>query len=447
MANAAPPLASDPDLLDSWRAWLVALGAGLSCGIAFGTIYTFGAFVESMSEEFATGQGGASIMLGLATFLFFGTGIISGPLLHHVGPRPLLAVGGALFVAGLAATSSVSQLWHGYVVYGIGCGFGSGLFISPLFATSASWFLRQRAMSQGFVATGPGLGTMVLVPVAERLIDNLGWRIAFRYLALIAAVIFLVSVVLVRRTPIVSTVHPREHVRRVVRTKAFWYLTIGSTLFAVPVIGSLGAIIPFARSVGISSSAAAWLLSIIGASSIFGRLLLTSFARALGSVRLLKISFAMLPAAYVIWFFASDRYAQLVVVVVVLGVGYGGFVALMGDVTPHLFGVAGIGTVLGRLFFCYAIGSMVGPIAMLTVHERSGGTSLPIAIATVAAVLGVLIIWKLPRDPVPLQDAARNDSPGTVLPALQSPPSVWTPVRADGDTSSGTHRQASGAPS
>ncbi len=356
MASAAPPLASQPELIDSWRAWLVAVGAGLSCGVAFGTIYTFGAFIESMSAEFGTGQGGTSVMIGIATLLFFSTGIISGPLLHRLGPRPLLAVGGAMFVAGLVLTSSVSQISHGYVVYGIGCGFGAGLFVSPLFATAASWFLRNRAVSQGLVATGPGLGTMFLVPLAERMIENLGWREAFRWLAVIAAITFVVCFVLVRRTPIVATAHPREHVRLVCRTKAFWLLTIGSALFAVPVIGSLAAIIPFARSAGISASAAALLLSVVGGASIVGRLLLTSFARALGSVRLLTISFGMLPVAYVIWFFASDRYWQIVVFAVLLGVGYGGFVALQGDVTPHLFGVAGIGSVLGRLFFCYGIG-------------------------------------------------------------------------------------------
>ena len=53
----------------------------------------------------------------------------------------------------------------------------------------------------------------------------------------------------------------------------------------MPVIGSLAAIIPFARSVGISASAAALLLSVVGGASIVGRLLLTSFARALGSAR------------------------------------------------------------------------------------------------------------------------------------------------------------------
>lgn len=349
MADAAPPLASQPELIDSWRAWLVAVGAGLSCGVAFGTIYTFGAFIESMSAEFGTGQGGTSVMIGIATLLFFSTGIISGPLLHRLGPRPLLAVGGAMFVAGLVLTSSVSQIWHGYVVYGIGCGFGAGLFVSPLFATAASWFLQNRAVSQGLVATGPGLGTLFLVPLAERMIEHLGWRETYRWLAVIGAITFVVCFVLVRRTPIVATAHPREHVRRVCRTKAFWLLTIGSALFAV-----------------------------------------------------------------------------------LLGIGYGGFVALQGDVTPHLFGVAGIGSVLGRLFFCYGIGSMVGPILMLNLHEQTGGTLVPIAAAAAFALAGTLVISRLTRDPVPLEPTDR--APARRLPSQLSPPSIWMPVPAGGQS-------------
>ena len=424
MTATPTPSESQPRLIDSWRAWLVAVGASLACGVAFGTIYTFGAFVESMSAEFGTGQGGTSVMIGIATLLFFSTGIISGPLLDRLGPRPLLAVGGALFVAGQVGTASVSQTWHGYVVYGIGCGLGGGLFVSPLFATAASWFVRQRAVSQGLVATGPGLGTMFLVPLAERMIDNVGWREAFRWLAVIGAITFVVCFVLVRRTPIVASTHPREHVRRVCRTKAFWLLTIGSALFAVPVIGSLAAIIPFARSVGISTSAAAWLVSVAGFASIVGRLLLTGFARALGSVRLLTISFGLLPVAYVIWFFASDRYLQIVVFAAILGVGYGGYVALMGDVAPHLFGVAGIGSVLGRLFFCYGFGSLLGPILMLTLHEQTGRTLVPIAVAALFALAGTIVISRLTRDPVPLKPS--EGAAAHYSSAQLSPPSVCT---------------------
>lgn len=409
--TADPQLIGNPELMDSFRAWMVAVGAGLSTGMAFGTIYTFGAFIESMSAEFGSGQSTASIMLGIATFLFFGTGILSGPLLHRLGPRPLMAAGGLLFFGGLAGTSAVSELWQGYIIYGIGCGFGSGLFVSPVFATAAAWFMKQRVIALGLVATGPGLATMVLVPLAEWLIAELGWRIAYRYLAIVALVTLALCFLLLRRPPVTVDFDPRPHVRRVTHTKAFWQMAAGATLFSVPLIGSLAAVIPFARSVGISSSAAAWLVSLIGASSVVGRILLTSIASKLGSVRLFKISYGMLPVAYAIWLFAGDRFWQLVVFALVLGIGYGGYVALMGDVTPHLFGVAGIGSVMGRIFFSFGVGSLVGPPAMLFLHEISGGTVLPIALVTTVAAIGALVIRPMTREPVPLPHPADPSPP------------------------------------
>ena len=422
-----PQMIGNPELMDSFRGWLVALGAGLSTGMAFGTIYTFGAFIESMADEFGTGQGTASIMLGIATFLFFGTGIVSGPLLHHLGPRPLMAAGGLLFFCGLAGTSAVSELWQGYLIYGIGCGFGSGLFVSPVFATATAWFMKRRAIALGVVATGPGLGTMVMVPLAEWLIAELNWRIAYRYLAIAAMVTFVICFLMLRRPPVTMNFDPRPHVRRVSRTKAFWQMAAGASLFSIPLIGSLAAVIPFARSVDISSAAAARLIALIGASSIVGRILLTSFARQIGSVRLFKICYGTMPVAYAIWLLAGDSYGLMVLFALVLGVSYGGYVALMGDVTPHLFGVAGIGSVMGRLFFFFGVGSLIGPPAMLFLQEASGGTVLPIALVTGVSAVGALVIRPMTREPVPLPSPADPSPPARTRTHAATAPSQPTP--------------------
>ena len=143
--------------VDSPRAWTMAVGCALANGVAFGTLYTFGAFVQSMADEFDAGLGPTSVVFGITMFLFFGTGALSGRWSDRYGPRPLLAIGGLLFCAGLIATSYVNAIWQGYLVYGIGAGFGGGLFSAPLFAALAAWFVKYRAVAQGVGATGPGL--------------------------------------------------------------------------------------------------------------------------------------------------------------------------------------------------------------------------------------------------------------------------------------------------
>ena len=54
-------------------------------------------------------------------------------------------------------------------------------------------------------------------------------------------------------------------------------------------------------------------------------------------------------------------YAVLVLFVLVLGVGYGGFVALGPIVISDRMGVAGLGSILGLLYTAPGLGGLIGP--------------------------------------------------------------------------------------
>jgi len=120
-------------------------------------------------------------------------------------------------------------------------------------------------------------------------------------------------------------------------------------------------------------------VTVIGFASIVGRMALTSMARPLGSVRLLKIAFFGLPVAFAIWFATTRvggleaKFVLLIVFASILGVSYGGFVALLGDVTAHLFGLAGIGAAMGMLFFSAGTGALIGPPLMGFTADATGG--------------------------------------------------------------------------
>ncbi len=379
-----------------------------------------------MADEFDAGLGATSIVFGITVFLFFGTAIISGLLYDKLGPSPLVIIGGLFFCTGLIGTSVVDYLWQGYIVYGIGCGFGGGLFVSPLFALAVAWFRKHRAVAQGLVATGPGLGTLLLVPLSQVLISDLGWRYAMRWLAIIAGCVFFVGLFLIKRAPSMKLGNPRLHKKLVLRTGTFWRLSIASVLFSTALIGSLGVLIPFAEAEGISTRRAGLLLSAIGASSILGRVLLTSFAGKLGSVRLFKIAFFGLPVAYSVWLLALEDYLSLsdggrflvmLGFAAILGVSYGGFVALMGDVTAHLFGLVGIGAVMGMLFFTSGLGSLIGAPAVGFLADYSDARLLPILAMLVVSALGALLLLPMTRHPVRLSTWLGPNGPLEPLPA------------------------------
>ncbi len=400
--------------VDSARAWRVATAASVIVGVSFGTIYSFGAFFDAMADEFAAGLGTTSIVFSVTVFLFFGTGAASGFAADRWGARPLVWVGGAMFAAGLAATSQVTALWQGHLTYGLGLGLGGGLFLSPLFAISAAWFDRRRAVAQGLVATGSGLGTLLLLPLAERVIDGAGWRDAYLVLAAITAVTFLVGGVLIERPPVPPARPGFARVRAVLTTRAFRRLGLAGTLQSGSMLSAFAFLVPFTTDDGVSSSTAALLVGLIGASSIVGRLALTGLAGQVGPVRMLQLSFVVQPMAFLIWWLAGDSVPLLVLFVVVLGVAYGGFVALIGVVTAHLFGVEGLGAIMGWVYLAGGAGSLVFPPLVGFIADASSTHTPPILTAALLSAVGAAVLLGLQREPV--------GDPGPVVAAA---PPAW----------------------
>ena len=117
----------------------------------------------------------------------------------------------------------------------------------------------------------------------------------------------------------------------------------------------------YATDHGIPDSQAAALVGIIGASSVVGRLGLGGLGARLGATRLTQISFVVLTASFLLWLAAGDSYAMLVAFAIVMGVAYGGFIALTPAVAAGLFGTVGLGAVLGALYTAAGVGGLVGP--------------------------------------------------------------------------------------
>ena len=75
--------------------WCVVAAAFVVTLIGFGSAYTFSSFVESLQREFGASRGSVSLVFSFAGFLYFGLGIVSGPLADRWGARRLGAWGHA----------------------------------------------------------------------------------------------------------------------------------------------------------------------------------------------------------------------------------------------------------------------------------------------------------------------------------------------------------------
>ena len=385
------------DVLDSARGWVTVGAAFVAMVAVFGVAYSFGAFFAPMAAEFGTGSGATSLVFSITACCWFLLGSVSGRAVHRVGPRPVLLIGAVALAGGLLATSAAQQLWVGYLGYGLGVGVAVACGYVPMVAVVSGWFERRRALAVGVAVAGIGVGTLAGAPLAATLIAEYGWRRAHLLLALGGSVLLVVAAVAARRPPRPVGEEPWA-LRDVVRTREF------RAMYVATLLASIALFVPFvylptaALANGVSPVAAAALIGVIGVASVVGRLAIGALADRVGRVRTFQASFAVLAASFLIWL-VGGSWPWLSAFAVVLGTGYGGWIALQPTVLAQLFGTRGLGGLVGLVYTAAGVGALIGPPLAGVLVDATGGYRWAIAAAGVAGLGAFVALLPLRSGP------------------------------------------------
>ncbi|WP_423378224.1 MFS transporter [Burkholderia sp. LMG 32019] len=410
--------------------WYVVAAAFAVTFVGFGSAYTFSAFVESLQRDFAASRGQISLVFSLAGFLYFGFGIVSGPLADRFGSRRLAVAGMLLTGAGLAAAGAAHTLLQVYIAYGLGVGLGVGCAYVPAVGAVQRWFVRRRGFASGLAVAGIGVGTLVMPPLASALIAHIGWRGAYFTLAVTAVVIGAGMSLLIEndprgrgllpdgeaahepgggakvtgpdagasasgaaagRQPVAASAPAGATVREAVTSRPF------ASLYAACLFCSFGVFVPFVHLVpyaldhGVASSTAVLLLGAIGVGSTAGRFFLGGLADRFGRRASLLAMYAGMAVALVAWA-GAGTVATLAAFALVFGVFYGGWVAVLPAVVMDYFGGRNVSGIIGVLYTSVAFGTLIGPTAAGFIYDAGGGYLVPILASAAANAIAFAIV-------------------------------------------------------
>ncbi len=396
--TAAPAPSTEHDeassLIDSARGWQVVGATFISTFTVFGVSYSFGAFFAPMAAEFDTPRSTTALFFSITVFLYFMLGVFTGRLADRIGPRKVMLGGAACMVLGLLATSRVNSIELGFATYGIGVGIGVACAYVPMVATVGAWFEKKRTTALGFAVAGIGIGTLVVAPAAEALVDRYGWRQTYVIYAVATAVLLGVASLGAHRPPGTgSSEPPMPLMESIGRSRPFWILYAASVSMTLALFVPFVFMADYIEERGIDGSAGL-IVGLIGLASVFGRLGLGALAARLDVFYLYLGSFAVLGSSFIVWFFAGDSYALLVVFALILGVAYGGFIALSPAVAAQIFGTVGLGGVLGAIYTAAGVGGLVGPPLMGALIDRAGYRPT-ILVALACGLLASIILLPL----------------------------------------------------
>ncbi|HEU4512270.1 MAG TPA: MFS transporter [Nocardioidaceae bacterium] len=377
---------------DSRRAWVTALLSFVAMFVSIGTGFSYGVLVLPASRDLGVAEGTVAGAFAVTVMVFFLMGAPAGVLADRVGARVVLALGALAMGCGLLVTATAPNAAMLYLGHGLLVGLAMSSTFIPLTAAVSAVFERRRSTAVGVAVSGIGLGTLVMAPLLAALIRAVGWRDSYLVLAAGSTAVLLVCAALTKGPRLHSPHAPPAS--ESTRTRDYRLMYASQVLLSVAIFTPFAHLPAYAEQSGADAVDAAALVGVIGAASVVGRLGLGWVADRWGLFRTYRICFVAIGASFVAWLWPGAAYPALLLHAVVLGVGYGGFVALLPGLVAHRFGLERLGGLLGILYTSHVFGAGLGPLATGLLVDRlgyvpAGVTGLVCGLAA-AVVLGGL---------------------------------------------------------
>ncbi|KAM4057918.1 major facilitator superfamily protein [Hirsutella rhossiliensis] len=376
--EAGPPQAAGPgDFPDGGAAaWLVVAGGWCALFCTFGLINCLGVFekyyVAGPLRDYSSST--VSWIMSVQVFMMIFCGTVFGRLFDNYGPRWMLWGGSLAYVFGLMMVSLSSTYYQFFLSQAIVGAAGSSAVFNCCMSCLVTWFSRRRAAAFGIMVSGSSVGGVVLPIMMTKLIDSIGFPWMMRTMAFIFLVLLIFACLTVR-----SRLAPRPRPFHLIEyVDSLKDVRMAVTTFA-QFLFMWGMFLPFnyallqAESIGMSPSLVPYLLPIMSAASIFGRIVPGIAADKLGRYNvMILITFTSALFCLVIWAPIKNS-AGIVVFMVIFGFSSGGFISLSPTLIAQISDIRQIGTRVGTAFAIQSLGALTGsPIGGSIVAAQNG---------------------------------------------------------------------------
>ena len=402
-----------------YHGWSVVGVCMLVFGLANGiTAYSYGVLVFPMGKEFGAGRG--ELMLGMTVSSF--VSMLFAPLLGGLmdkGQARLLFSGAAILLGlELLLISFAGSVWAFVAIFALATPV-VGTLLGPVGTNTvvARWFSRQRARALGILAMGTSIGGLLVPLLFQTLIDNVGWREACRWMALLVPVLLVPTVMLViRNRPQDMGLHPdgdaattesaaaqdgSAPMPAVFRDIGFWRISIAVGVLMAAFTAALANLVPFAGGHGVTGAPAAALMSALAAAGLGGKLLFSVFATRI-NLKLALLAALVLMGLPLAALTLSHSYVAMLAAAVCLGLSSGAFLPAWSAIVARIYGPAVFGRVMGRMQAVTIPMVMIGTPATGYLFDLTGNYDAAFLMFTVAA--GVAMAALMPLR-VPVQSA------------------------------------------
>ncbi|MCH2526180.1 MAG: MFS transporter [Dehalococcoidia bacterium] len=421
-------------------AWFIVLAAAVMRLATSGVRTSSSILLPVIVDFFQWSYGAVGIGFSLQWIVSGLFGPTAGWLGDRYGARWTMAIGGVLFLIGMAATGMIgymgSHLWQFYLFFGVIVSLSMAIFQVPLTVSVTLWFRKRLGVGMGILQSSQGLGPLVWGPIMLLILNQLGLSWAF-ILPGVGGGLILLSLVFVfynepadiglrpfgadESEPIqksqkgeAAKVRTKTFLHRAWRTPAFW------NLIGIHYWGCAGHaiilvyLVAMAVDRGLSLGAAGGAFVTLSVTSTITRFGVPIAADSIGSKWVMATCFFLQVLPIFILFFATEVW-MFYAFAVLFGIGFGGEMSAFPIINRQYYGRAPVGTTYGWQMMGAGLGMATGAVLGGILRDVTGTFTSTMVLSLVLSAIGVLSIILLPtthREQVPDWEDFLPDSAG-----------------------------------
>ena len=387
------------------RVWFTVFCGVLIVLIGGGLRQSFGVFLRPVSLDLEIGRELFGLVVAAQALIYGISQPVAGMLADKFGAIRMIIAGAALYAAGLwLASIAVSA-----IDLGIGLGLVVGLGLSGpnqvlvLGAVSKVVPDNRRSVVFGTVIASTSLGMFCLVPGTQFLLDTVGWRDAFLYLALLLALVPLFAVGLGSAPP-VPVAGQKLSLQQVIEEarghSGYLLLTAGFFVCGFHVTFIATHLPAFLVDNDVSPTFAANALALIGLFNVAGAYIFGALGDRFSKKNLLCLIYTARAVVMGMVFVVPINDVTALIFGGYMGLLWLATVPLTSGIVAQIFGTRYFSMLFGVVIMSHQFGSFAGAWLGGYIYDVTGTYDLMWLAAGGLGVLATLLHWPIREAPL-----------------------------------------------
>lgn len=393
-------------MTDRTRSYILLLVAsGTIISLCMGIRQSLGLFMGPITREIGVSAATFGFSIAVQNIVWGISQPIVGAFADRYGPRIALIITGLIMAVGILVMAlsggalglNVSGFLIGLGIAGVGFGIVVGVVTR---ATPPE----RRSRVVGIVSAAGSLGTMVLAPLAQALIEAFGWRGALVGFGAIALAMTALTL-LIRDQPIASIGTPvarqklRDALAEAARHKGFIAMTIAYFACGFQLVFVVTHLPQYLELCGVSPTLGASAIGLIGLFNTIGTVMFGVLGDHYSQKRLVALIYLLRTIAIICFVTLPVTAASTLIFASVLGFLWLGVAPLVTGIISRIFGLAHFSMLFGLAFMSHQLGSFVGAWMGGWVFDVTGGYDWAWAALVVIGAIAFTLQWTMDDRP------------------------------------------------